>query len=169
MTNASTAELLCTSKNNITVYYDPIGSHAATHFADTPNLKELVIELLQNTDLTKDKEHFEYDFEKVVGKSDLIKTQHGDDILYAKRLNRDNYTRFIMNTEPADSSIVTVVLYKHDDYYELYSTWVGLLVPSFPTAPTATADSIPFWKEHALVWGTQEVQPGTETEVWPWN
>jgi len=169
MKDASTAELLSASKNSVKVYYDMISSHAATHFADTPQLKGLVIQLLQNTNLTKDKEHFEYDFKKLVGKSDLIATKPGDEIIYAKRLNRDNYTRFIMNTEPADSSVITVVLYKHDDYYELCSTWVGLIVPSFPTAPTATADSVPFWKEHALVWGTQEIQPGTETKVWPWS
>lgn len=39
--------LLCKTKDNFEVYYDPISSHAATHFNDAPNLKELVIELLE--------------------------------------------------------------------------------------------------------------------------
>jgi hypothetical protein len=169
METSVASELLCISENGVEVYYDPIGSHAATHFDDTPYLKENVIELIQKSTLANDKEHFEYDFQKVAGKSDLLVTTEKDEIFYAKRLNRDNYTRFVLNRHAEDSSFITVVMYKHNTFYELYSAWVGQLVPSFPGAPTATLESISFWRQHALVWGTQKVQLGTETTVWPWN
>jgi len=161
-------ELLGLSKNGVSVYFDPIHSHAATHFQDTPQLKELVREALMNTELAAEKEHFEYDFKRVVGTTDLFDTDDSDTIIYAKRVNRDNYTRFVLDKEPPSSSVVTLVLYKNEDIYTLYSAWVGILVPSFPTAPTATPDSIPFWKVHALAWGSQPIQPGTELKEWPW-
>lgn len=162
-------KLLCTSKNGIAVYVDPIGSHAATHFNDSPGLESLVITFLRDTVLTGEKEHLEHNFHKPIGKTDLVETISADSIIYAKRLNRDNYSRFVLNKQASDSSTITVVLYKKDDHYILYSAYVGLKVPSFPSSPTATAESIPFWKTHALVWGTQEVQPGTETSDWPWG
>ena len=161
-------ELLCISKNGLKIYYDPIGSHAATHFQDSLNLKELVVGLLEETMLTGDKEIIEHDFGYTIGKTDLIETAKEDTIMYAKRLNRDNYSRFILNKSPTDSSIATIVLYREDDFFTLYSAYIGFKVPSFPTAPTATDESVPFWKKHALAWGTQAIQPGTETNTWPW-
>lgn len=161
-------ELLCVSKNGLSIYFDPVGSHAATHFHDAANLKALVIEYLSGAVLVSDKEYLEHDFGTVIGKSDLIETADGDEIIYAKRLNRDNYSRFILNKPSNDSSVVTIVLYKEGDGYVLYSAYIGRRVPSFPTAPTATNESVPFWKKHALAWGTQEIQPGTETKEWPW-
>ncbi|MBC7565170.1 hypothetical protein H7100_03015 [Candidatus Saccharibacteria bacterium] len=161
-------ELLCISKNRMNIYYDPIASHAATHFHDSPNLKTLVINFLQDTVLNNAKEHLEHDFVRIIGKSDLVETTKEDDIVYAKRLNRDNYSRFILNKPPSDSSFATIILYKQNDFYVLYSAYIGFNVPSFPTAPTATEDSTPFWKTHALAWGTQQIQTGTETKYWPW-
>jgi hypothetical protein len=46
-----------------------------------------------------------------------------------------------------------MILYKDGDFYTLYSAYIGIMVPSFPTAPTATDASVPFWQKHALAWG----------------
>jgi len=161
-------ELLCVSKNGLNVYYDPVGSHAATHFHDTLNLKLLVVGLIEVTTLSKDMEYIQHDFGHTIGKTDLLETTDQDTVVYAKRMNRDNYSRFIMNRGPVDSSILTIILYKHDSFYMLKSAYIGIKVPSFPTAPTASNESVPFWMKHALAWGTQAIQPGTETDKWPW-
>lgn len=169
MSNSQSLELLGNSKNGASVYYDPVNSHTATHFEDTPNLKSLVIELLPDLVLSNDKELIEHTFNRIIGKADLIKTTDSDTILYAKRLNRDGYTRFIVNKGPVDSSNLTLILYKEDDFYVLHTAYIGILVPSFPDTAAATPESLPFWREHALSWGTQEVQLGTERSDWPWS
>ena len=164
-----TTELLCESKNGVQVYYDPLHSHATTHFQDTPQLQGLVCKAIAESVLTKEKEHYEFDFKTTVGTTDLLETTDTDTIMYAKRLNRDNYSRFVLHKQPAPESVITLVLYKNEDTYLLYSAWIGNLTPSFPGAPTATADSIPFWRKHALIWGKQQIQPGSEVVDWPWR
>ena len=163
-------QLLCITANRQKVYYDPIESHIATHFHDTPELKKLVEEVLRHANLEQEKEIFEYDFHKVVGKMDLIETTENDEIIYAKRVNRDNFTRFVLNKSPVDTSIVTFILYRQDETsYILHSAWIGKLVPSFPGTETETPESKVYWKNHALIWGTQKIQLGTETTIQPWD
>lgn len=170
MSEDSKMQLLCVTANDQKVYYDPIESHTATHFHDTPQLKALVKEVLEQTSLNQEKEVFEYDLHRIVGKMDLIETTNTDEIIYAKRVNRDSFTRFVLNKSPADTSIVTFVLYRQDETsYVLSSAWVGKIVPSFPGSETETPESKPYWKNHALVWGTQNIQLDTETTVQPWD
>jgi hypothetical protein len=65
---------------------------------------------------------------------------------------------------------VTVVLNKKNDGdYELFSAWIGRAVPQFPGDKYETPDSKTFWRNHALVWGSQSVQPNTELNEWTWN
>ena len=162
-------ELLGYSKNHAAVVYDPDGSHAATHFTDTPQLKELVREVIAATTTTGQQMWFEADIGRVVGVSSLVETDTTDDIVYAKRVNRDTYTRFTKNREPQPSSIVTVALTPIDkEGYELSSAWIGPVGYSFPDDPNAVPESREYWAKHALVWGTQEIQAGTETKRCPW-
>lgn len=163
-------ELFCYTENHIKVVYDPIGSHAATHFADVPELKKLVKEVLEQTVANEDKMWFETDMGRPVGISDLVETDETDEIVYAKRVNRHTYTRFTKSRKPQPSSIVTVAINKLDnDDYILKSAWIGEVAYSFPDEVDAVPESRDYWNRHALVWGTQEIQPGTETTVCPWG
>jgi precorrin-6x reductase len=45
-------ELICLSANNKKVVFDTVGSHTATHFDDTPGLRELVMRILKQKILT---------------------------------------------------------------------------------------------------------------------
>jgi hypothetical protein len=161
---------LCTSRNNIEVIFDPVNSHIATHFADTPLLKAAVIEALKNTDVDGDDMFFEYNFGRVIGTTDLVETTDTDEVVFAIRTNRDVYTRFTTSQQPQDCPTVTIALKKHDDdgCYVLWSAWIGYIGPAFPGDANETPDSKLYWSCHALVWGRQDVQPGTETTVCPW-
>ena len=61
---------------------------------------------------------------------------------------------------------------KQDDgSYVLSSTWIGTFSGDdepFPNAPGATEQSKDFWSKRAFVYGSQEIQAGTETSERPW-
>jgi hypothetical protein len=105
----------------------------------------------------------------VVGMFDVVETTGADTVLYAKRLNREAYTRFVKNRLPIPTRSVTMVLRKRDDgSYELWSIWIGPWVPPFPGDDVQSPGSKIYWSHHALVWGNQAIQEGTETSEQPW-
>ena len=157
------------TKNSLDVYVDREGSHAATHLADTPELLELVKEALLTLSPDQDDVYMEVDLGRNIGTSDLVKTTMNDDVFYAKRLNRTNYTRFVRGRQPVKTSVISLVLHRQKDGYLLYSAWVGWAAPPFPNDEKETAESRDFWRNHALVWGRQAVQLDTEISAWPWG
>jgi len=158
------------TKNGKLVYVDTQSSHAATHIADTPDLLKLVQEFIADLVAVDDNVYVDKDMGRAVGLSDLVKTSKTDKIIYAKRLNRDNYTRFVLSRKAEPTNFVTIVLRKDTEGdYELWSAWVGRAAPQFPGDEFETAESKPFWRIHALVWGNQETKPNTERDDWPWD
>lgn len=140
------------SKNGINVIYDPIHSHASTHFADTPRIRPFVKQILERTDLSGEIMEFDADTGQELGVSDLVETDGSDAIVYAVRKNRDRHMRFTKSRQPQPSSVVTISLTRLDDKtYELYSAWLGPQTPPTPNSPLANAESKPFWSKHALV------------------
>lgn len=163
-------EHIANSKNDKVVWFEPTDSHAATHMADTPNLRELAAEVISETVLDSDYHQLHRDLGRIVGTCDLVDNLPGDEIVYAKRLNREEYTVFNKTRPPQPSSLVTIAAKRQDDdTYELVSAWIGPSdSPSFPGTANETADSKAFWSAHSLAWGRQAIQPGTETMVCPW-
>lgn len=160
---------ICNMANGAKVYYDDEKSHTATHLSDTPQLLPLVIDFLTKQNFHEDKLFIEHNTEKIIGHTDLVETTEDDDIVYAKRINRDNYTKFVKNRNPRATSYFTVLLVKDgEDNYELASAWIGHTCPSFPDDVNATSDSKPFWDKHALVYRNQAILEGTLTQISPW-
>lgn len=165
----SEQQIFAVSKNGIKVTYDPINSHASTHFQDTPQIVPYVREIIENTNVSGDIMEFDTDTGSVLGLSDLVEIDESDEIVYAIRRNRDRYMIFTKSRKPKPSSDVTVSLRRIDEKsYDLYSAWLGLVAPPTPDNPLANEESKPFWSKHALVWGNQEIIPGTETKTCPW-
>lgn len=171
---------LCTSKNGKQVTYDPIDSHAATHIEDTPQLKALVIEALQNMTLEDVTIMTDIDMERVIGTTDVVKTDSTDEIVYGMRLNRtdDGHVPFT-KSRPGDpcSHITLQVVRQNNGTYILTSAWIGRLHidksgkeddEPFPNSPNATSRSKEFWSTRAFVYGSQEIQAGTEITQCPW-
>jgi len=165
-------EDLCESANGKRVVFDPVNSHTATHFNDTPQLRELVVSALHKKDLIGKVVAEDIDMSKIIGSSDVVETDDTDDVVYAMRKNREEqgYVPFTKSRTAQPCSFISIHLeQKNDDTYELMSAWIGEYdSPSFPQMSNATADSIPYWTKHAFVWGSQEVIPGTELSSCPW-
>ncbi len=112
----------------------------------------------------------EHDFGRVVGETICVPTEPADAIVYARRPKRLGHSRFVKNRSPEPCSKVVVILLKddHEDYYVLITTFVGHRSEPEPWDRNATPRSGEFWANHALVWGAEEVVPGTETDRCPW-
>lgn len=159
-----------TLANGKKVYADLTNSHLATHFADFPGLPALVREFLTTQSFEGQEVYVDHDMGRMVGSSDLVETTDSDEIVYAKRRNRDTYTRFVKGKDPVSTSYITVTLTRDGKgSYELTSAWIGQICPLFPDRPGATSENKSFWANHALVWGNQSIQEGTETTVSPWE
>ena len=158
------------TKNGFDVFVDTETSHASTHLKDHPELLALMQEVISNYIATEEKVRFETDMGRIVGKMDLVETSDSDEIFYAKRQNRDKYTRFVKNREPEPTSFVTIELQKKSDTrYEVFTAFIGRLTPSFPVDKNDTnEENRKYWKNHALAIGNQEFMPETITMECPW-
>jgi hypothetical protein len=165
-------ELLCLSKNKKRIYYDSVNSHASTHFADTPGLRERVIEVLESRDLGDDNLEFDLDVGRPIGTCDVVETNESDEIVYAFRKNRteQGYVPFTKSRPAQASNYISIALVANmDETYQLSSAWIGTWDdPPFPQQPHATIKSKPYWSAHAFVWGSQEIEPGSVIESCPW-
>ena len=163
---------LCKSVNGKTVVYDPEDSHTSTHFKDAPVLKDLVIEILTNRKLSGELVAEDVDLGRIVGNSDVVEVSSSDEIVYAKRQKREDqgFVPFVKNREPQPTSLVSIYLVQKDkDTYELSSAWIGVFdSPNFPQMENAEPNSIPYWRRHAFVWGSQKIIPGSERADCPW-
>lgn len=162
-------EFLGKTKNGASVYLDFKTSHAVTHFESQPSLRSAVEELIPTIEATADTVRIEHDMGKVIGTTDLIETTDQDEIVYAMRPRRKVYSRFVKNKATTPTSWVTIVLHKNKKgEYILHTAFAGRNTPSFPGGDYLPEQSRDFWSKHALVWGSQEVIPDTETSVCPW-
>lgn len=168
--NETKLQFLCLSSNGRRVSYDPVHSHAATHFHDAPQLKDVVIEIIEAKELVGDKYEFDTDTGRIVGDMDVVDVDESDEVIYAKRKNRDEYVPFVKNRSTQPTQLVSMgLVLQNDGTYELTSAWFGEFEsPPFPGESSATAESAHFWNRHAFVWGSQGVQENTITTARPW-
>ena len=168
-------QLVGKSKNGVSVVYDPVNSNAATHFEDTPQLKELVTEALKNIELTGQKVAEAVDMGRVVGTSDVVDVDSSDEIVYGVRKNRDGdgLVPFTKTRQGKPCSLVAIHLVPQaNSSYVLSSAWIGPFNDDdepFPQSANATEGSIDFWDKHAFVYGSQEIVNGSETTIRPWG
>ncbi|HVX23923.1 MAG TPA: hypothetical protein VG992_01090 [Candidatus Saccharimonadales bacterium] len=167
-------EPLATSKNGIKVTYDPVHSHAATHFEDNPALKELVRELIKQLELTGEEVARHYDMGRVIGPCDVVEVKPEGKIIYGVRNQReeDGLVPFVQGQEGDPCSDLAIhVIPQTDGTYILSSAWIGTFDDDdepFPLAKNANERSKDFWNKHAFVYGSQGIIPGSETDVCPW-
>lgn len=143
-------------------------SHASTHFAHHPKLIDAVKAVIPTLEVHDPSIRIDREMEGEIGTSDLVETTEQDEIIYAKRPLRTQYSRFVKNKSPRSTKWITIDLRKEGDIYNLYTAFVGQLTPSFPGGDFLPEQSREFWSNHALVWGFQEVLPETVTTKCPW-
>jgi hypothetical protein len=162
-------EFVCKTRSGKSVYIDHEATKVGLHLAEAPQLLQLVKEVLTIRDVEGENVALEVDLGRIVGETSLIETTDDDEIVYARRLQRDKYTRFVKNKELMPTSWVTVILHKVDDGYNLWSAWCGKLVPTSPGGEDEMPKSQGYWRNHALVYDADIIQADTVTEVCPWE
>lgn len=166
--------VIATSKNGVKVTYDPVHSHATTHFEDTPQPKDLVKELVSGLELSGEEIARHYDMGRIVGTCDVVNVSSADEIVYGVRKNRedDGLVPFVKNRKGDPCPNVAIHLVPQSDgTYILSSAWIGTFGGDdepFPLSKDANERSADFWNKHAFVYGSQEILAGTETNIRPW-
>ena len=161
-------ELLCKSLNGQSVYLDIENTHVGLHIQETPELLQLVKEVITASNVSGDKTVIEKDMGRVVGISSLVETTDDDDIVYAKRIGRDTFMRFTRSQGLLPTKFVSVILMKSEGGYILWSAWCGKLPPTVPEGENEMPQSRIFWQTHALAYDERIIQPKTITSENPW-
>lgn len=102
------------------------------------------------------------DFPYEIGKTTCVKVDDNDEIIYALRIGRKGYTKFVKNREPEPTNSATIVLKKTNNIYIIITAYIGTQSEVEPWDRHATEKSIEFWNNHALIFGTQEIIPNSE-------
>lgn len=113
----------------------------------------------------------EVDFNRIIGKTICVKTNSNDRIVYAQRVNRNGFSRFVLDRSSEPSSKVTVVLKKTNKTgeYLLITAFIGSKPEVEPWDQRATSASFVFWQNHALVLNEElSACKGSFTELCPW-
>lgn len=160
---------LTTSRNQQPVYIDYEATKVALHVQETPHLLDLVKEVIVSETLEGENVAIEKDLGRIVGETTLVETTDADEIVYAQRLGREKYTRFVMHKAAQPTRYVTVILHNIDNVYYLWSAWCGQLVPTAPGGSDEMPKSQGFWKNHALVFDETIIQQGSAQTICPWT
>jgi hypothetical protein len=124
----------------------------------------LLAEAVSKVDFSKfdDIVRGQVDMGRIVGSTACVRTSPTDQIVYARRVGRDQDTRFVMNREHEPTRFVSFIATKKRK--TLITAYFGTLSPREPwdkfNNPQDRYEAIAFWEQHTLVFGSQEVLPG---------
>lgn len=164
---SGTRELLCESANGMDVYVDVPNTNIGLHIIENPNLVELVKEVVEQSQIEGKKVALEVDLGRVVGSTSMVEITEEDEVVYAKRLDRDKYSKFVKNRELTPTSKIVVILFQEDYGYLVWSAWCGELLPQEPDGNGGMRTSREFKRTHALVYDPSIIQSGTEATKKP--
>lgn len=157
------------SKNGLVVYVDLINSQAAPHIAAHPHLLGLAKEALSRVKAKGERVKFEYNVGRTIGYENVVETQPGEKVLYARLLNDDLYSRFTRKGTPKHTTYVSVTVQREsEETYVLADAWIGRLKPPRPGSTNETPASRDYWSNHAFLLDTQPMEKHTRTEICPY-
>lgn len=148
------------------VYVNP--THMAQHRDVLPYLEEALLQVFPPEGQIFYK--VDVDMGRIIGHQACVRVTEDDTFIHAQRKNRAGLTRFVLNRLSEPTSYVTIVLArdrKKENIYRVLTAYIGRVSEREPTDPSIKTDvemavSVAFWKDRALVWGSQIVVPGTE-------
>ncbi len=150
------------SKNGQKVFTEVENTNVGLHIIENPELLDLVSELIRQSEISGENVGIEYDFGKVIGKTSCVETTDEDEVVYAKRKQRDSFSRFVKNRQLEDTTLVSAVFFKKEYGYLLWSAWCGALVQTSPDSEGRMKTSEGFWRNHALVYDKELIQEDSE-------
>jgi hypothetical protein len=113
----------------------------------------------------------------VIGYCNLVETYEKDEIVYAKRVNREIYTRFVKNVVPEPTNSAVFILKKNanksGEYY-LISMFPGYQNHKEPEdinigSKEELINSLEFWKNHALVYDESTIDVNSIKNYCPYK
>jgi cold shock CspA family protein len=108
------------------------------------------------------------DYPEDVGKSTCVEVSDNDEIVYAKRDGRKGFTKFVMDRQPEATNSISIVLKKTQDFYTIITAYYGKHAEAEPWDERANNNSINFWKNHALLFGSEPIDASSVTTTCPW-
>lgn len=156
-------EKLGISADGEPVFLDWSRTNVEYHLLETPDLISLVSEVISTIPVMGEQQVVaERDLGRIVGTTNLVETTDGDDILYAKRIGRDAYSRFAKNRQPIACSSIVVVLRKGTSGYYLWTAMCAKLLPK-----DAWIEGSQFSRTHAMAFDESLVQLDTISKTKP--
>lgn len=160
------------TQNGISVYVDLLASEAAKRIAHQPYLLTLAAEVLRHVKLNQSAIDGEYDMGRVIGHDFVVQTTEADTIFYVQLVRDSVYTRFTKNGKPLLTKHLSMILERslgpEGPQYNVRDLWMGRFTPPRPGSAEETAESKPYWKEHAFVFENQPIQARTITKTCPY-
>ena len=162
--------LIAESANGHAVYINLVSSAAGSAVARNPHLLNLLQEIISQVQLTLPTIMLTCDMKRTIGYAETVLAADGDNIFYARELKATSYTRFIKNHQPAHTSKLSLRLKRTaEQRYEVTSIRLGGYIPPLPGAADASAKSLSYWKEHAIVYNGQPLIASTLTKQCPYE
>lgn len=153
------------------VYVNP--THMAQHVDVLPFLEEALSQVFppENQIFYK----VEIDLGRIIGVQQRVTVTEDDHFIFAQRTQRGGLTRFVVNRDPIPTQSVTIVMArdrKQKHIYRVLTAYVGSVSEREPTDPSIKTKAemdvaLNFWKDQALIWGSQDTIEGTETDHCP--
>lgn len=128
-----------------------------SHIHDSGNTISLLKEVIENRqqEILKHKIiTIKYKFDRIIGDSKCVETTDKDEIIFAKRPNRQGKTRFVLNKKPVPCDTLIAVLKRAHDSRNTYiciTSFVGFDIHHEPWDKYATSEDRLFWLDHAIV------------------
>lgn len=147
------------------VITDQIGSHV---HGDLKNRLQMVAKRIT----CADREYFSevIKFPTNIGKNNCVSVTWKDEILYAKRVGRKGFSKFVLNRTPVPTDSISIFLKRKQDIYLIKSCFYGD-VNSYWIDEDVFSDSTStsFWENHAIVYGSEPIYEKTITYINPWT
>ena len=156
-------------------------SHMLCHNDDFFKGWKATFELLQEkgafNDLKEPIERLEVALDEPIGYCTLVDTTDEDEIVYAKRLERELYTRFVKDREPSLIAHVVVILKKDEeveDSYRLITMYPGRRSEKEPEdikieSKEELIRSLNFWSKKALIYNEDIIEEGSQKDYCPYQ
>jgi hypothetical protein len=158
------------SSNGMTVWINLMKPPVSTVISRNPHLLNLVKEIVAQSKLEKKHLAVSCDMQRIVGYADIVASKDGDTVFYAREPKAKAYTRFVKNRHADQTSIVSMRLeLDGPDRYMVTQVQLGAASPPLPGSAGQTAQSLPYWEKHAVVYNGQALQASSLTKDSPYE
>lgn len=162
--------LIGESANGMAVWINLMKPPVSTTVSRNPHLLNLIKEIIARSTLDKKRLAVSCDMQRTVGYADIVASKDGDTIFYAREPKAKAYTRFVKNRHTDQTTIVSMRLeLVGPDRYMVSQVQLGAASPPLPGAAGQTAQSLPYWLKHAVVYNGQALQASSLTKDCPYE